>query len=387
MRGGIAGWGKCSVRQARRHVRKLEGWRFLEPMPRKTGGRRATCYRVNPDALIRIMMVEHCNPHPNLIASIRDEHEAAQKTLQAGRIGAEALARGLRRKRVAGCNGRQGADGFGCATWLERGANRPTLLFGVNQAHAQSVTEVFERPGVASAYVDCFTDNIERRQIERQFRSGEIRVVCSVRTLTTGVDWPVSCTIDAAPTRSHMLHVQKIGRGLRINDGPEDLLILDHAGISIRLGLVTDIYTETLDETPVGDRQTGQKVRKLAAPCHSCGALHRGLICPGCGNERKPVSRVTTVEGDLVEVSPKGKPADTDCLEEEQRFYAMALHLAAKRGYQPGWAQHLFRQKFGHWPARLDNTPTAPDQAFLNYEKSRRIARAKARGQTREAIA
>jgi superfamily II DNA or RNA helicase len=134
-------------------------------------------------------------------------------------------------------------------TWLARGGNRPTLLFAVNRAHAKALRAEFEAAGIAAGYCDAWTDCVERRMLERQFRSGEIKVVCSVRTLTTGIDWPVSCIIDAAPTKSEILHVQKIGRGLRINPGTEDLLVLDHAGNSLRLGLVTDIGHDCLDTT------------------------------------------------------------------------------------------------------------------------------------------
>ena len=147
-------------------------------------------------------------------------------------------------------------------TWLERGENRPTLLFGVNCAHAAQLHAAFERVGVASAYVDGYTDVVERQFVERQFRRGEVKIACSVRTLTTGVDWPVSCIIDAAPTKSRMLHVQKIGRGLRVNDGTEDLLILDHAGNSLRLGLVTDISQSDLDKTKPGEKQKVEGQRK-----------------------------------------------------------------------------------------------------------------------------
>jgi superfamily II DNA or RNA helicase len=148
-------------------------------------------------------------------------------------------------------------------TWLERGEDRPTLLFGANCAHAKQLAESFERAGVATAYCDAYTDSVERALIERRFRNGEVRVACSVRTLTTGVDWPVSCIIDAAPTKSIMLHVQKIGRGLRVNEGTEDLLVLDHAGNSLRLGLVTDIHRDTLDKTEPGQKQQSEGKEKL----------------------------------------------------------------------------------------------------------------------------
>jgi superfamily II DNA or RNA helicase len=113
------------------------------------------------------------------------------------------------------------------SNWLEHGENRPTLCFAVNRAHADKLRHEFLRAGVSAAYVDAFTDIVEREHINRQFRAGDIAVICSVRTMTTGVDLPVSCIIDAAPTKSEMLHVQKIGRGLRVNPGTEDCLSAD----------------------------------------------------------------------------------------------------------------------------------------------------------------
>jgi superfamily II DNA or RNA helicase len=189
-------------------------------------------------------------------------------------------------------------------TWLERGENRPTLCFAVNRAHAADLTAEFERHGVASGYVDAHTDRIEREVINQRFRDGEIKVICSVRTMTTGVDLPVSCIIDAAPTRSEILHVQKIGRGLRVNPGTEDCIILDHAGNSLRLGLVTDISHTTLDMTKRGENQKRKpKAEKLPKPCAKCGILFVGKVCPGCGYQRQPASDVESADGDLVEMN------------------------------------------------------------------------------------
>ena len=133
-------------------------------------------------------------------------------------------------------------------TWLEKGEDRPTLCFAVNRSHARCLMERFLSVGVAAVYCDGNTDIVERELIRQHFEAGEIRIVCSVRTLTTGLDWGVSGIIDAAPTKSEILHVQKIGRGLRIKPGTEDLLILDHAGNSTRLGLVTQIHHDCLDD-------------------------------------------------------------------------------------------------------------------------------------------
>ena len=260
--------------------------------------------------------------------------------------------------------------------WLARGENRPTLLFGANRAHAKQLAEAFERAGVATAYCDAFTDSVERHMIERRFREGSVKICCSVRTLTTGVDWPVSCIIDAAPTKSIMLHVQKIGRGLRVNPGTEDCLILDHAGNSLRLGLVTDIHRDRLDTTKPGEKQKAERKEKLPKECSQCDTLHTGLMCPHCGHERKPVSGVETVDGELIELNPRKASVSK---EEKQRFYGMALWMAGQRGYAKGWAANLYRGRFQVWPQGLGEARIAPDQAFLNYEKSRRIAFAKRR--------
>jgi DNA repair protein RadD len=260
------------------------------------------------------------------------------------------------------------------ATWLEKGQDRPTLAFGVNRAHASELAAAFVRHGVATAYVDAFTDTAERAFINQQFRDGEIRVICSVRTMTTGVDLPVSCIIDAAPTRSEMLHVQKIGRGLRVNPGTEDCLIFDHAGNSLRLGLVTDIYHETLSDKDQGEKAEAKpREEKLPKPCAVCGVLHTGLTCPVCGHTRKAVSGVNARDGQLVQIA--GRPVGEWKRDE---FYAMALWLDAERGRGGKLALGLYKGAFGVWPPKgFTPAPAMPTRAFLNYERSRRIEYAK----------
>jgi len=260
-------------------------------------------------------------------------------------------------------------------TWLHRGENRPTLCFAVNRAHSAALAAEFERHGVATAYVDAMTDMVERRLINEQFRAGEIRVICSVRTMTTGVDLPVSCIIDAAPTKSEMLHVQKIGRGLRVNPGTEDCLILDHAGNSLRLGLVTDIAHSRLNSRRQGEKaEPKPRAEKLPKPCLACGVLHVGAICPACDHTCKPSGKIATAEGDLVEVTGR-KTRET--MAEKQQFWSMALWVDCDRGKGGRLAKGLYNERFGVWPRGLHDAPAPPDRAFLNYETSRRIAYAK----------
>lgn len=261
-------------------------------------------------------------------------------------------------------------------TWLEKGENRPTLCFCVNRAHAAQVRAEFERAGVASAYVDGNTDTVERDVINRQFRAGEYAVICSVRTMTTGVDLPVSCVIDAAPTRSEMLHCQKIGRGMRVKPGTEDLVILDHAGNSLRLGLVTDIYHGELDRTAPGDKQASKPTaEKLPKPCPKCETLHTAKACPECGHERAP-PQMDAAEGHLVEVDGK-KRVYTKA--EKQAWFSGLLTIQRAKGRSKGWTANTYRDRFSVWPKGLDEVAGPPTPDMWNYVKAKDIRFAKRR--------
>ena len=106
-------------------------------------------------------------------------------------------------------------------TWLDKAEWRPTLCFAVNRAHAVNIQDQFLRHGVAAGYMDAFTKLEDRQEIQRQFAEGQIKVVCNVGVLTTGVDWDVRCIILARPTKSEMLYTQIIGRGLRTAEGKD----------------------------------------------------------------------------------------------------------------------------------------------------------------------
>lgn len=105
-------------------------------------------------------------------------------------------------------------------TWLKRGENQPSLCYCVNRKHARHVCERFNEAGVPAEYLDGNTPREDREATFARFRAGETRVICNVGVLTTGIDLPIaSCIIDAQPTKSRILFVQTIGRGLRTAPG------------------------------------------------------------------------------------------------------------------------------------------------------------------------
>ena len=116
--------------------------------------------------------------------------------------------------------------------------------------------------GLAAAYVDDETPREEREAIKDQLRAGEIKVIVSIGVMTTGVDIPeIGGIVLARPTKSEMLFVQIIGRGLRTAPGKADCLILDHSDTTLRLGFPTDIHHDRLD---IGERHKAARPQRSA---------------------------------------------------------------------------------------------------------------------------
>ena len=145
-------------------------------------------------------------------------------------------------------------------TWVDKGERRPTLCFCVDRAHARSVQVQFESVGIAAGYVDALTPADERVEMIEQLRNGQLSVICNIGTLTTGVDAPfVSCIILARPTKSEMLFLQIIGRGLRTHTNKKECIILDHSNTGLSLGLPCTIH---YDELKSGKVELGKKKNK-----------------------------------------------------------------------------------------------------------------------------
>ncbi|WP_305986449.1 DEAD/DEAH box helicase [Roseibium sp. MMSF_3544] len=269
------------------------------------------------------------------------------------------------------------------STWCKLADNRPTLVFAVNRAHAKSLRDQFEQVGVQTGYIDAYTDVDEREEIRRQFHSGALRVVCNVGCLTTGVDWDVRCIVLARPTKSEMLFVQMIGRGLRTADGKQDCLILDHSDTHQRLGFVTDIGHQTLDDGNSKKAQGTQRDQAEALPkaCPACSFMKPAKVhtCPSCGFEPERRSDVETVDGSLVALDGSKRKYSPD---EKRRWYAELLGFACENGKSQKFALAQYRQKFGEWPYKKNGVrPVKPSDEVKSYVKSRMIAYAKRQAQ------
>jgi len=269
------------------------------------------------------------------------------------------------------------------STWLEKAERRPTLVFAVDRAHAKHLQERFLAAGVSAAYQDMNTTDSERAAIRKGFHDGTYRVVCNVGTLTTGVDWDVRCIVLARPTKSEMLFVQIVGRGLRVAHGKPDCLILDHSDNHSRLGFVTSIHHDHLDDgkPQAKAKRTPPKPRE----CPSCHMLHppRVRACPNCGADvievrRQKIAGQTEADGALRQFNGRVKGAlvrvNGDLMDKADLHRELTIY-AKDKGYNPRFADVMFKEATGAWPERgRVSFVTGVSPAVARWIKARQIA-------------
>ena len=263
--------------------------------------------------------------------------------------------------------------------WLRYGENRQTAMFAVSIAHSKALTETFVRAGIPAVHVDAYTNAEDRESAFLGFTNRDYRIISSVDVLGRGWDEPaVSCVIAARPTRSLIVHVQQVGRGLRPAEGKQNCVLLDLAGNTQRLGFVTDPLPDTLDNGEKGERV--DRKEPLPKPCPRCAFLKRSRsrICPKCGFVAEAQNKISHEDGELTRIR-KGKMRDS--VPEKAQVYGELRAYARGKGYQEGWAAHKYRTIYGVWPnlPQIRHAPERePTQAVLNWLKSETIRWAKA---------
>ncbi len=268
-------------------------------------------------------------------------------------------------------------------SWQQLAQDRPTVCFAVNRAHAEQIAKQFEASGIPAGYMDCDTSQLDRSAIRGRMLRGEIKVVCNVDVIGLGVDWPeIACIVYARPTRSEMRYVQNIGRGLRAVDGKADLIVIDHSDTTLRLGFVTDIVHDELNDGKTA--VAAKKEMALPKECPQCHYLKppRTAVCPSCDHEAKHHAKpVVNAPGHLQELngSPRKPTAAAAQFPDKNRTYGKLLWYCRQRQYKDGWAANKYRELYGVWPRGLDYMQhySSPDMALYSWIKSTQIRYAK----------
>ena len=105
-------------------------------------------------------------------------------------------------------------------------ANRKTVVFLPLIKTSQKFRDILNEKGFSAAEVNG--ESSDREQILKDFDEGKYNVLCNSMLLTEGWDCPsVDCVVVLRPTKVRSLYSQMVGRGTRLCEGKDHLLLLD----------------------------------------------------------------------------------------------------------------------------------------------------------------
>jgi len=121
----------------------------------------------------------------------------------------------------------------------EHTRNRKTLIFCPSVESSRLMAETLCGLDIKADFVSGRHDAKSRHNILSQFSRGIISHLCSCDILLEGFDEPtVSSICMLRPTSSRSLYAQAVGRGTRLSEGKDNLLLLEFTFNSDRLKLV-----------------------------------------------------------------------------------------------------------------------------------------------------
>jgi len=185
--------------------------------------------------------------------------------------------------------------------YIKHANGKKTIVFNVNIAHTEAMTQEFNNAGIESYCVTSKTPPAERERILRAFTLGMFPLLNNCGILTTGYDEPsIECVIMNRKTLSLPLWLQCCGRGSRIYPKKENFIVLDFGMNHSVHGMWDEPRQWTLKE---------KKKKKQAAPtkdCPKCDALNyaSARFCKACNYEFQIKNGTELQKGVMVQMIP-----------------------------------------------------------------------------------
>lgn len=221
---------------------------------------------------------------------------------------------------------------------------------------AEEVASQYVAAGIPAEIITGKTPDDERYKMMRRFKNRQTLQLVSIDVLGEGVDVPAIEVVSMGrPTESYGLYVQQFGRALRLLDGKDRAIIIDHVGNVMRHGLPDAPREWSLDrrERRSSGKSDAQTIRACLNP--ECGAVYERFrdACPYCGTPVPPPaerSRPEFVDGDLFELDPamleqmRGAVARVDMTPEAYREQ-LARQGVPQIGIMANVKRHIERQE------------------------------------------
>ena len=117
-------------------------------------------------------------------------------------------------------------------------------IFSPSLAHAAHFAKMLNAEGIPCAALTS-KDRTERRRELLAFISGAKKAVCAVDVLNEGIDIPdLNILVFLRATHSRRIFVQQLGRGLRLAEGKEKVIVLDFVTDIRRMADLAEMNTE-----------------------------------------------------------------------------------------------------------------------------------------------
>jgi superfamily II DNA or RNA helicase len=241
--------------------------------------------------------------------------------------------------------------------WKKYANGKMTIAFSRSIRHSKYLVEQFNNEGIPAVHIDGYMDDELRQLIFKDHREGRFLILSCSQLLTVGYDEPaIECMIDAYPTKSLTVWVQRVGRIMRIAPGKERAIVLDHAGNVRKLGPAEDIVPESLsmDEKGTEERKLiKDKKEPRMSQCPECGAEMAGVKCNTCGYVI-PITEQIKTTSEILQEYDKKKHNKEVSKQDKQKFYSELILYCSGKGYKMGWAANKYRERFGVWPNKME---------------------------------
>ena len=149
------------------------------------------------------------------------------------------------------------------------------LIFAATVKHAEEIMESLPPNNSMMIGGEINMKKQDRQKLVNDFKERRFKYLVNVATMTTGVDFThVDVVAILRATESASLLQQIIGRGLRLDDGKTDCLVLDYAENISRHGLEDDLFDPKIRVK----KQHSEDPSLIQAECEQCGFVNDFVI-------------------------------------------------------------------------------------------------------------
>ncbi len=190
------------------------------------------------------------------------------------------------------------------------------ITFGTSIDACIAIAAAYNAAGVrAMALSSKDSDSIRWAALD-DFNAGKLDQIVNCDLFGEGFDVPGVCVVSMCrPTQSYSLYCQQFGRALRVLEGKERAIIIDHVGNFWAHGGPPDFGPHggwTLEPRPKKSKETREReerdlmgrITTCSNPACMAPYTLPALVCPECGEPYTPRARIVrAVDGQLKELT------------------------------------------------------------------------------------